>query len=230
MHAQEGAEFRPKIHGRRTGRKLRPGQQQLMDVLLPRLAVAAEKPVDLKALFPERPEAIWLEVGFGGGEHLADQATAHPTTGLIGCEVFRNGIASLLGHIEKRHLGNVRICTEDARMLLDALPAASLSRVFLLFLDPWPKKRHSGRRFINTESLNRLAMLMKPGAELRIASDDPVHIAWALAHASNHPAFSWTARTAADWCVRPQDWPATRYEQKAVAAGRQPMFFRFLRR
>lgn len=223
---------RRRFYGRRKGRPLRKGQQALIDALLPRLAIdlPATGKLDPRALFPDAPGAIWLEIGFGGGEHLAEQARANPQAGIIGCEVFLNGIATLLAQVEAHGLTNVRIHPEDARDLLDVLPERSLDRVFLLFPDPWPKRRHAGRRFIQTARLDLLARLMKPGAELRVASDDPIYIAWALSHLTAHPAFLWTARRPQDWRDRPADWPPTRYEAKALREGRKPAYFRFLRR
>jgi tRNA (guanine-N7-)-methyltransferase len=220
-----------RFYGRRKGRPLRKGQQQLIDTLLPRLAIALPTAgrLDPRALFPHDPDRIWLEIGFGGGEHLAEQARANPDAGLIGCEVFLNGIATLLAQVTALGLGNVRVYPEDARDLLDALPDASLDRVFLLFPDPWPKRRHAERRFIQPANLDQLARLMKPGAEFRVASDDPTYIGWALAHLVRHPAFRWTAEGPQDWRARPADWPGTRYESKALREGRQPVFLRFTR-
>ncbi len=220
-----------RFYGRRKGRPLRKGQQHLIDTLLPRVAVAlpAEGTLDPRSLFAHEPDRVWLEIGFGGGEHLAEQAHANPAVGLIGCEVFLNGIATLLAQVAQRNLANVRVYPEDARDLLDALPDASLDRVFLLFPDPWPKRRHADRRFIQPANLDLLARLMKPGAEFRVASDDPTYIGWALAHLVRHPAFAWTARRPADWAARPADWPGTRYESKALREGRQPVFLRFVR-
>ncbi len=221
-----------RFYGRRKGRPLRKGQQSQIDTLLPRLAIALPESgkLDPRALFPRAPREIWLEIGFGGGEHLAEQARANPQAGIIGCEVFLNGIATLLTQIEAQDLANVRVYPEDARDLLDALPERSLDRVFLLFPDPWPKRRHAARRFIQTERLDQLARLMKPGAEFRVGSDDPGYITWALAHLTAHPAFGWTARQPSDWRARPADWPPTRYEAKALREGRKPAYFRFVRR
>jgi tRNA (guanine-N7-)-methyltransferase len=221
-----------RFYGRRKGRPLRKGQQQLIDQLLPRLAIdlPAAGTIDPRALFAPTCEAVWLEIGFGGGEHLAEQARAHAQAGIIGCEVFLNGIATLLAQVSAHDLANVRIHPEDARDLLDALPDQSLDRVFLLFPDPWPKRRHAERRFIQTKRLDQLARLMKPGAEFRVASDDPGYITWALAHLTAHPRFEWLARRPQDWRDRPADWPPTRYEAKALRAGRRPVFLRFRRR
>jgi tRNA (guanine-N7-)-methyltransferase len=181
-------------------------------------------------LFGTAPAALWLEIGFGGGEHLAAQAASHPGLAFIGAEVFVNGVASLLDHLRRQGLANVRIFADDARLLLPALPAASLDRVFLLFPDPWPKHRHAARRFVCRDTLDRLAIVMRPGAELRIASDDPTYVEWTLRQVLAHPAFAWLARLPDDWRRRPPDWVPTRYEKKALAAGRPPAYLRFRRR
>jgi tRNA (guanine-N7-)-methyltransferase len=228
-----GLARQPNFYGRRYGRKLRPGQQRLYAELLPRLAIDPAPvggPLDPVALFDPPRKEVWLEIGFGGGEHLAEQARAHPEVGIIGCEVFVNGIASLLGHIDRLALENVRIYPDDARPLLDRLPDAGIARAFLLFPDPWPKARHERRRFIGRENLDRLARLLADGAELRVASDDPTYIRWVLEQILPHPAFQWLARRPGDWRERPADWPPTRYEQKALREGRTPVFFRFVRR
>jgi tRNA (guanine-N7-)-methyltransferase len=227
-----------RLYGRRRGRPLRTGQREHFEDLLPRLRVelpAGAAPLDPRALFAPAPaaiapKAIALEIGFGGGEHLAAQAAAHPGTGFIGCEVFENGIAKLLVEIERRRLANVRIFPDDARLLLAALPAECLDRAFILFPDPWPKARHQKRRLVSTETLDRLAVLMRDGAELRLATDDVDYLRWMLERATAHPEFEWLARRAEDWRRRPEDWPATRYEAKAVTAGRRPTFLRFRRR
>jgi tRNA (guanine-N7-)-methyltransferase len=186
-------------------------------------------PVDLPALFPRPVEAVWLEIGFGGGEHLSAQAEAHPEIGFVGCEVFENGIARLTTAIARRGLANIRVFPEDARLLLAALPENSIARTFILFPDPWPKMRHRKRRLVARPALDELARIMAPGAELRLATDDPDYLAWMIEAATAHPGFRWTARTAADWRDRPEDWPPTRYEEKAISAGRTPIFLRFVR-
>ena len=220
------------FYGRRKGRPLRKGRQSLFDDLLPRITVPLTlgTTLDPATLFAPPKRAHWLEIGFGGGEHLAHQAANHPEIGFIGCEVFESGIASGLSHIAERNLENVRIHPEDARTLLAALKPQSLDRVFLLFPDPWPKHRHAQRRFVNRSNLDRLAELIRGGGELRIASDDPTYVEWTLRHVPVHPAFRWLAESPADWQQRPADAIETRYEKKAREAGRVPHFFRFLRR
>jgi tRNA (guanine-N7-)-methyltransferase len=221
------------LHGRRRGKKLRAGQQSLLATLLPRLALALPvepAKIDLAQAFGGSlpPDGVWLEVGFGAGEHLVWQAAQNPGVGLIGCEPYLNGVAKCLAHIERAGLTNVRLFTDDARLLMAALPARSLSRVFVLFPDPWPKTRHHKRRFVQRDNLNRLAELMLPGAELRLATDDPSYLPWMVEHACSHPSFEWLAERPADWRGRPADWPATRYEQKMLAG--KPVFLRLRRR
>jgi len=227
-----GIDERLHFHGRRKGRRLRPGQQRLMQEALPRLRIELPPSgarLDPVALFgPDRE--LWLEIGFGSGEHLAWQAEHHPQVTIIGCEVFENGIARALGHAVERGLGNLRVFPDDARMLMDRLPDRALSKVFILFPDPWPKARHAERRFVGKANLDRLARLMPPGAELRMASDDPGQIRWMLAETIDHSAFAWLATGPQDWRQRPADWPATRYEAKALREGRKPAYFRFRRR
>lgn len=230
-HADAAAQRRPRFFGRRRGKGLRRGALGLIDDMLPGLEVILPESGDLlnpALMFPGAMRSLWLEVGFGGGEHLADQAEAHPEVGVIGCEVFRNGVASLLGHVAGRGLGNVRIFPEDVRLLLPALPDASLGRVFVLFPDPWPKTRHTERRFINRDTLDVLARLLEDKGELRVASDDPVYVAWAARLLDEHPAFEKMLATA-DRSQVPEDWPATRYERKCIT-GRAPVFFLYRRR
>jgi tRNA (guanine-N7-)-methyltransferase len=220
------------VYGRRRGRPLRRGQRVLRETLLPRLTLSlpAFGPLDPSAVFARPAREVWLEIGFGGGEHIAALAEQHPDIGFIGCEVFENGIAKLLGEIGRRGLDNIRVFADDARLLMAALPAASIGRVFILFPDPWPKRRHHKRRIVSAESLDELARIMTGGAELRLATDDRDYMTLILDEATGHPAFVWLARGASDWRERPADWPPTRYEQKAQAAGRRPYFLRFARR
>lgn len=224
---------RRQFYGRRHGRPLRPGRARLVETLLPRLAVtleaAASRPA-LTSLFETGPEELWLEIGFGAGEHLAAQAAARPEVGFLGAEVFANGIASLLARIDAAGLRNVRVYQGDGRDLLEALPEAAFARVAVLFPDPWPKARHRRRRIIQPETLDHLARILRDRGELRLATDDPDYLTWMLETATVHPAFSWLARRAADWRERPADWPPSRYEQKALAKGVRPGYLRFQRR
>jgi len=223
---QNGARQR-RLYGRRRGRALREGQRALIETVLPRLRfrLPDEGRLDPRALFAAPVDDVWLEIGFGGGEHLVSQAQAHPATGIIGGEVFEPGIAKLLAEIKERDLGNVRLFIDDARVLIAALAPESIGRAFVLFPDPWPKERHKKRRIVSTETLDDLAAAMVDEAELRIATDDPDYAAWIEERAGAHPDFAPVASS-----ERPADWPPTRYEKKALAQGRKARLFRYRRR
>jgi len=200
---------------------------------LPQLALAPDPGRDPQGYFGGEVGDVWLEIGFGAGEHLVWQAEQHSDIGIIGVEPYVAGIAKLLTKLDslpQSVLGrNLRLYTEDARDVIAALPDASLGRVFILFPDPWPKTRHHKRRFIQTEMLDRLARVMKKGAELRFATDDRGYLVWALERLMAHPDFDWTAASPKDWRARPPDWPSTRYEAKAIQAGRACTYLRFVR-
>jgi tRNA (guanine-N7-)-methyltransferase len=224
------------FYGRRKGHPLRPHHAALMDGLLPRLALdlSAPAPAPLAGLFAHAPETICLEIGFGGGEHLVAQAAAHPDTGFIGCEPFVNGMAKALALIEAQSLAdegraNIRLHFGDASDLLAWLPPAALARVDLLYPDPWPKRRHWKRRFVQEARIIELARVLRPGGVFRFATDWPDYAAWTLERLVRSPHFAWTAEHADDW-RRP--WPGftrTRYEAKAVQAGRAPCYLVFRR-
>ena len=218
---------KPILYGRRNGRPLRVRKSRLMDTLLPQLEIAlAATAFDPASLYaPMKPDALWLEIGFGGGEHLAQQAALHPATGFIGCEPFRNGIASLLDHVEREGLTNIRVYPSDARVLLDALPIACIDRCFVLFADPWPKARHADRRFIGRDNIARLYRVLKPGAELRLATDDPTLTEWMRNAMAGAPGFTCTR----DAATPPDDWVQTRYEEKGITAGRVCTYFSYVR-
>ncbi len=222
----------PQWYGRRRGHKLRPNRQALIDILLPDLKIALPDGgvLDPEAAFPATVRDIWLEVGFGSGEHLAAQARSHPDIGFIGCEPFINGIASLLSLIDRDGLDNVRIFDDDARKLFQALPEAVLGRVFALYTDPWPKKRHHRRRFISVETVEILIRLMKDDARLFLASDHMGYVGWMLEHLTRRPELEWQARSKRDWMKPPSDWVETRYEKKAKAKGLAPAYLCFTRR
>lgn len=216
-----------RLYGRRQGHALRLGQQGLVDDLLPRLTVP-EGPLDSQTLFgDDRP--LWLEIGFGAGEHLAGQAEANPDVGLIGCEPFLNGVVGALGHIERRGLTNVRLHIGDALEVLERLPDASLDRLFLLHPDPWPKARHAKRRFMNPGPLDVIAAKLKPGGEFRFGTDHPVYCRWAMMQMGRRRDFDWLVTAPGDWQVRPADWPETRYEAKARRIGHEVWYFRYRR-
>ena len=217
--------------GRRKGHRLRARQAFLLDGLLPRLRLPEPEAGALEpsGLFPRPVAEVRLEIGFGGGEHLTAAAARHPEIGFIGCEPFVNGLAKALAVIDELRLDNIRIHDGDAGEVLDRLPPASLGRVYLLYPDPWPKRRHWKRRFVQEANLARLARVMRPGAELRFATDWADYAAWTLAHVRRCPAFRWEAERADDW-RRPWDgWQGTRYEAKALAEGRKPIYLTFRR-
>ena len=219
-----------RIYGRKHDRPLRARQRETLEAALPRLA--APDPdigqIDPAMLFPDADE-IWLEIGFGGGEHLLHQAQARPDVGLIGAEPFLNGVAKAVMGVVERDLGNVRIHHGDARPLLEALPDASIAKLFLLYPDPWPKKRHAKRRMVNPWFVAEAARVVKPGGIMRIASDIGDYISWTLMHVTASDAFRWTAQSPADWRGPWLDWPGTRYEAKAQREGRTPTYLTFQR-
>lgn len=218
------------LHGRRKGKKLGIAHTRLLRDLAPNLSFDAAEPIpDPAALFGGRPGPLWLEIGFGGGEHLAAAARRHPQVNFIGCESFLNGIAKSLELIEESGLGNIRLHDGDARNVIEALPAGSVGRVYLLYPDPWPKRRQHKRRFVSDETLAQLARIMGPGAELRVATDSDDYAGWILARVLASPHFVWTAAIARDWQEPWDAWPGTRYEAKAKAAGRRPVYLTFLR-
>jgi tRNA (guanine-N7-)-methyltransferase len=225
-------QLRVHLYGRRKGKRLRTSLRTLLEDDLPRLridAATASQNSDPRGFFSPPVERVWLEIGFGGGEHLAAQAEAHPEVGFIGAEIFENGIASLLRHRAAANLDNIRVLDNDARAFLPLLAEASLDRVFLLYPDPWPKARHAKRRFICPKTLDDLARLMPVGAELRIATDHPIYACWCLRHAPIHPYFEWQVSSPESWRQRPLDAMATRYEKKAIREGRTPMYLTFRR-
>ena len=221
-----------RFFGRRKGHALRIHQAALFETLLPRLAIdlSVPAPADLTALFPVPVDEVRLEIGFGGAEHLIAQALANPRVGYIGSEAYINGVAKALAAIEAHGLQNIRLHFEDASVLIDWLADASLARIDLLYPDPWPKRRHWKRRFVQAESLARMARVLRPGGEFRFASDIPHYAAWTLQRALQSPDFIWTAERADDWRL---PWPGfvqTRYEAKAKREGRTPCYLIFKRR
>lgn len=204
------------------GRHLRASGQHALEKTLPEYAVSPREAAAPERLFSAKTRGLWLEIGFGDGAHLAWAAALNPDIGFIGCEAFANGVVRLLREIEAQGLGNVRIHMGDARALLAALPDACLARVFILFPDPWPKTRHHKRRFVQPETLGCLARVMRAGAELRFVSDDSDYFVNCRTQIEAHPGFSLLPEA-------PRDWPATRYERKAQAAGRRPQYLRAAR-
>ncbi|MGA7385852.1 MAG: tRNA (guanine(46)-N(7))-methyltransferase TrmB [Methylocella sp.] len=221
----------PGLHGRRRGKKLGAHHASLLRTVLPCLGFDVARPIaDPACLFSDRPSALWLEIGFGGGEHLAAQAHVHPDIGYIGCDVFLNGIAKALALIEAGQLRNVRLYNGDARAVIEALPAGALDGTYLLYPDPWPKRRHHRRRFLSGETLAALGRVMRPGAELRFATDIDGNTGWSLARVLRSPDFVWAPAGPGDWQMPWGGWTGTRYEAKALRAGRRPAYLTFLRK
>jgi tRNA (guanine-N7-)-methyltransferase len=213
-----------RLYGRSRGKTLRQHQAKLISELLPKLAL------DPSAPFSPRPgRETRLEIGFGGGEHLIAAAAREPDVDFLGCEPFVNGMAKLLSCIDAQALANIRLYQGDAAEVLDSLPDASLSRVYLFYPDPWPKRRHRKRRFVAPENLARLARVLRPCGELRFATDIDDYAAWTLARLRACDAFRWRAQSADDWREPWEGWTSTKYEAKAVAAGRRPVYLTFVR-
>ncbi|CAN7155971.1 tRNA (guanosine(46)-N7)-methyltransferase TrmB [Phenylobacterium sp. LjRoot164] len=214
-------------YGRIKSRPIKPRQAALVEDLLPALR-PPEGPFDPRTLLAGAREA-WLEIGFGGGEHMASQAARAPDVLIVGCEPFLNGVASAVRHVAEQDLKNVRIHDGDARELAARLPDASLDRVFILFPDPWPKARHHKRRIVQTEMVVELARVLRSGGRLRFATDVAGYADWALERILASPDFDWPAQKADDWRVAPADHITTRYEEKRLGDC-EPVFFDFIRR
>jgi tRNA (guanine-N7-)-methyltransferase len=230
---EDGAPWR-NFYGRRHGKKLRPGQAALVARLaelappgLGRDENPEHYPLDLARLYPGK--GVWLEIGFGGGEHMLAQARASPDVQIIGADPFINGVAKLLAAIERTGVRNVAVTDRDARDVMDVLPDAAIGRVFLLYPDPWPKARHQKRRFVNPPQLDQLARVMAPGAELRIATDIEDYVRHTLEVVIRDPRFAWSAERPADWREPWRDWSGSRYEAKALREGRRPHYLTFAR-
>ena len=222
-----------RLYGRVRGHALRPRQQRLLDAALPRLLVSLDRAPDPRSVFASRPARLALEVGFGGGEHAAALAAQQPDLGLIACEVFEPGLCSLLSRLVPDGVdeasaplpGNLRLWDDDARLLMPALPDACLDLLVLMFPDPWPKARHARRRFVHPAQVPLVARLLKPGATWRVASDDPTYQAWVVDVMGAQDLFD----PATAQPTRPDGWPPTRYEAKALRAGRVPLYWTFVR-
>lgn len=221
-----------RLYGRRHGRRLRRGQRQLLEQRLPQLSISLPNSagrLDPLPFFTNAPTGVWLEIGFGAGEHLSWQAERHPNVGFLGAECYVNGIAVLLRQIESRGLENIRVLQGDGRELLAVLPRHSLGRVFILFPDPWPKGRHRNRRIVQPDTLEHLRRVIKPGGELRLCTDDHSYIGWMCDQFHGHPAFKRQLGFPTSSRERLVDWPPTRYELKARDQGRLPVFLSLLR-
>ena len=236
MHISDDLDItsRPKraagnFYGRRKAQPLTKLQEQAYQDLLPKLRLDLSKPspTHLSNLFNHSPKEIILEIGFGGGEHLLHRAKLHEDIGFIGCEPFINGIAKAAAGIQRDKLTNITLYDEDATELLKWLPTNSLSRLDLFYPDPWPKKRHWKRRFLNKENLGQFHRVLKVGGEFRFASDIESYVNWTLAHVTKQGGFSWQVNNADDWHQPWDEWISTRYEQKALREGRVPAYFIF---
>ena len=229
-----GAPWR-NFYGRFRGKTIRASQHDYLENDLAPLSPGPiswdenpdRVPLDLSGVFGDKD--IWLEIGFGGGEHLAGLAATMPDSDFIGAEPFINGVASLLRHIQEQQLGNIRIWPDDVRLIMPSLGAASLAGAFIMFPDPWPKKRHAARRILQTALLDQLAVMIRPGGRLVLASDDSTAKSWLLQAATAHADFMWTARGPEDWRQRPAELPETRYMKKADRANRRSSWFLFQR-
>lgn len=219
-----------RLYGRSSGHKLRKGQQELVDRLLPQIAVPENGEITSRALFGEdRP--LHFEIGFGSGEHLADRADMLPDHGFIGAEPFLNGVAAALAHVRDRHLRNVRLWRGDALEVLQRVPDGALSFLYLLHPDPWPKARHAKRRMMNDGPVELFAAKLRPGGEFRFGTDHPIYLRHALVVMRRHAdAFEWLVEGPASWQRRPGGWPETRYEAKARKLGHEVWYFRYRRR
>jgi tRNA (guanine-N7-)-methyltransferase len=217
--------------GRRKGHKLRQHQADLIENLLPHLAldIGGEAPLDANGIFDPPAQEARLEIGFGGGEHLTAEALAHPASGFIGCEPYVNGMAKILAQIEAHNIGNIRLFAGDAAELLAWLPQGSLSRIDLIHPDPWPKRRHWKRRFVQDKTIAAMARIIKRGGEFRFVSDIDDYCGWTLSHLARSPDFLWTAERADDFRLPWDGYTMTRYGRKAEREGRKATYLRFRR-
>ena len=228
-HTNKNDPIRRVFYGRRQGHKLNPKQAHLVESFLPSIRVTDFAATPMRAFTQNNFELenLVMEIGFGGGEHLAAQAEANPNVGFIGCEPFLNGVAKLLNLIQQHDLLNIRIHDEDARDLIELMPDSCLAAIYLLYPDPWPKKKHHKRRFLNPENLHQIHRLLKPDGMFYFASDIPDYVSWALMELRDHGGFEWQARASKDWKTSFAGWVRTRYEEKALTAGRTPTYLRF---
>ena len=227
MFDREKNKFR--TFGRAKGKPLSSAQAKLMDAVFPTIDVGPAVKGSVNPL-ADIDGQLWLEIGFGGAEHLLWQAERNPDATLLGVEPFLNGVSKAVKGVHDRGLTNIRLHRGDVRDVLDLLPDASLDRVFVLFPDPWPKTRHNKRRIINMKFIEDLYRVIKPGGRLRFASDIIHYVDWALTRIKRHDGFDWPVQERSDWRVRPDDWPSTRYLEKAIREGRSGYFFEFIRK
>ena len=217
-----------RLYGRSRGKALRPGQERLLAEALPLFSIAPEALAAGQA-FAAPPREVWLEIGFGAGEHLIEQAKANPDVGVVGCEPFLNGVAAALAGLARERLNNVRLRRGDAQAVVEAAPDGFFSRVFILYPDPWPKRRHHKRRVVAAGMIEALARVMRRGAELRFVTDVDDYAGWTLMRFLASPHFRWTANRADDWRRPWPEWRPTRYEAKARREGRRSVYLTFAR-
>lgn len=218
-----------RLYGRQSGHKLRHGQQELVETLLPAISVPEEGPITAERLFGmDKP--LHFEIGFGGGEHMAARADMLPDHGFIGCEPFLNGVVTALGHVRDQHLPNIRIHMGNALEVLSRIPDGALSFAYLLHPDPWPKARHAKRRMMNKGPIDMISAKLKPGGEFRFGTDHPIYLRWALMQMAGREDFEWLCDDAEDFLTRPGGWPETRYEAKARRQGHEVWYFRYRKR
>ena len=217
-----------RLYGRRTGHKLRIGQAALIEDLYPQVEVPESGALTATRLFGDDRQ-LHFEIGFGSGEHLAGQAVAQPEQGFIGCEPFINGVVGALLHVDEQKITNIRLHMGDALQVLARLPDASLTRVYLLHPDPWPKMRHAKRRMMNPGPLAMIAAKLKRGGQFRFGTDHPIHVQWAMMQMNQRPEFAWQVRDCRDFQKRSADWPETRYERKARRLGHEVWYFEYTR-
>ncbi|MCF8473405.1 MAG: tRNA (guanosine(46)-N7)-methyltransferase TrmB [Emcibacter sp.] len=223
-----------RVYGRRQGPALPIIRQDRLDKWLPQIGITLPPPDDSHLIAPESYfspplKDYWLEIGFGKGEHLAEQAKSNPNVGLFGCEPFINGVSRLVDFVDEQNLTNIRIYTDDARLLMDSFPDQSISKAFILFPDPWPKARHHKRRIVSEGNIIALSRILKDGAELRIATDHMEYCRWIMAHMLDNSDFIWQCEHPDDWRKKPDDWPTSRYEMKSLEQGRISSYMRFTR-
>lgn len=236
---------KPKFYGRRQGRRIRKAKTSLLDNFLPQIEITKNSVFKKEELFGIPVSKVYLEIGFGNGEHLAEQALRNSDTGFIGAEVFKNGVANLLTLITgikegadlpetfcllPNRVDNIRVFSDDVRLLFKQIPDNFIDKLFVLFPDPWPKKRHASRRFINQDNLNEISRILKPGGILRVATDHKIYKSWTLRQLHERTDFRWTATCGNDWKHEPLDWVETKYQRKALAEGRRPVFLDFERK
>lgn len=238
---------KPKLFGRRQGRTIHKTKNFLLDNFLPQIHINEQQAAHLEQCFGTPMSHYCMEIGFGDGDHLAALAKDNPQTGFVGIEVYKNGVANLLSlltsihesvecpadgvvHLADGRADNIRVFDDDARLLFDALPDAVFDKIYLLFPDPWPKKKHAARRFVNPNNLNQLSRLLKAGGILQIATDHQVYKRWVLEQMRSRSDFEWTAKTSDDWRYPPADWHETKYQRKAIREGRKPVFFEYRKR